>query len=291
MADGMQPISPVTSAVLLGSAVVLLLWAEYRRPLRVRREPPTRRRLRNLAIAATAAVAVIFAETPLIAPLARHVEEAGWGFMPALGLPPWAEAIGVLLLMDYTFYIWHVLLHRVGFLWRFHAVHHVDRDLDASTAIRFHFGELLLSMPWRAMQVAVIGLNPYTFSLWQLVFGLCVLFHHSNAELPLKFERALNYLLVTPRMHGIHHSNFRKETDSNWSSGLTCWDWLHGTLRLNIPQRSIVAGVPAFENPSSVTLPKLMTMPFAEQPDHWTLPSGDERIERPHPGPSGEMSA
>ena len=81
-------------------------------------------------------------------------------------------------------------------------------------------------------------------SVWQKLLLLSVMFHHSNVRLPIKFERRLNRFLVTPRMHGIHHSIVRAETNANWSSGLTCWDWLHGTLRLNVPQNEIVIGVP-----------------------------------------------
>lgn len=282
-------ISPLVSGPILALALGILLWREYRKPLRLMRESSPGRQIRNVAVAATAALVVLYAETPVIQPLVGKVEEKQWGLLPMLGLPLWAEVIAALVLMDYTFYVWHVLLHRVPFLWRFHAAHHADRDLDTSTALRFHFGELLLSIPWRAAQVALIGLTPFTFSAWQLAFGLCVLFHHSNAQLPLGMERLVNVVLVTPRMHGIHHSSIRSETDSNWSSGLTCWDWLHGTLRLNVPQRSIVIGVPAYQDPSSVTFSETITIPFHERPDYWVDPSGADRSDRPHPGRSTEM--
>jgi hypothetical protein len=62
-----------------------------------------------------------------------------------------------------------------------------------------------------------------------------------------------------------------KETDSNWSSGLRVWDWLHGTLRLNIPQDAITIGVPAYREPGQVTFPQVLAMPFQEQPDSWRL--------------------
>ena len=114
-----------------------------------------------------------------------------------------------MLLMDYTLYVWHVLTHRVPALWRFHAVHHIDLDLDASTAVRFHFGELTLSTPWRVAQVVVIGTSPLALSIWQTGLLMSILFHHSNVELPLAIERRLGRVFVTPRMHGIHHSQVR----------------------------------------------------------------------------------
>jgi sterol desaturase/sphingolipid hydroxylase (fatty acid hydroxylase superfamily) len=176
--------------------------------------------------------------------------------------------------MDYTFYIWHVLMHRIPLLWRFHLVHHVDLDLDASTALRFHFTEMLASIPWRAGQVLLIGLTPFTFSVWQCVFLISILFHHSNIELPIRWERLVNKLVVTPRMHGIHHSIVERETNSNWSSGLTVWDWLLGTLRLNVRQLEMTIGVPAFQDPKAVTLLRVLVMPFERLPPSWEFPTG-----------------
>jgi sterol desaturase/sphingolipid hydroxylase (fatty acid hydroxylase superfamily) len=95
------------------------------------------------------------------------------------------------------------------------------------------------------------------------------MFHHSNAALPAGVERWVSRLIVTPRLHGIHHSMVEAETNSNWSSGLTLWDWLHGTLRLDVPQDEIRIGVPAYSNPRDVTLPKIVKMPFVEQRPSW----------------------
>jgi sterol desaturase/sphingolipid hydroxylase (fatty acid hydroxylase superfamily) len=91
-------------------------------------------------------------------------------------------------------------------------------------------------------------------------------------------ERRLNRLIVTPRMHGIHHSDVREETDSNWSSGLTVWDWLHGTLRLNVPQDEITIGVPAYRAPEEVGLVDVLKLPFTEQRPTWLLPGGGRPV-------------
>ncbi len=99
-----------------------------------------------------------------------------------------------------------------------------------------------------------------------------ILFHHSNVELPVEVERWLCRLVVTPRLHGIHHSIVPEETNSNWSSGLTICDWLHGTLRLDVPQSEITIGVPAYREPEDVRLSNVLAMPFGEQRDSWCLP-------------------
>ncbi len=201
------------------------------------------------------------------------VERRRWGLLPRLRLSRRMETAIAVILLDYTLYVWHVLTHRVPFLWRFHVVHHVDLDLDASTAIRFHFGELALSVPWRAAQIVMIGVSSGAYAAWQTALFLSILFHHSNVRLPLRVERWLSRILVTPRMHGIHHSMVREETNSNWSSGLTIWDRLHGTLLLNVPQEAITIGVPAFRTPHQVELSRIMEMPLVPQPPTWELPS------------------
>ncbi|MCE3240968.1 MAG: fatty acid hydroxylase [Deltaproteobacteria bacterium] len=100
-------------------------------------------------------------------------------------MPRWLEAPLAVALMDYTLYLWHVLMHRSSWLWRLHLPHHVDLDLDASTALRFHFSELVVSIAWRAGQVVLIGVSPRAYSAWQKLLMFSILFHHSNVELRL----------------------------------------------------------------------------------------------------------
>ena len=256
---------------------------ELRWPLRRPVESKLRRNARNLAVATLAAATVQFVERPAVAPLARLVEERRWGLLKRLGLPAWAEALLGAVLLDYTLYLWHILTHKLPLLWRFHQVHHVDLDLDASTALRFHFGELVFSVLSRAAQVLGLGVCPLALSAWQTALLVEIMFHHSNVALPIGVERWLSRLIVTPRMHGIHHSMVEAETNSNWSSGLTLWDWLHGTLRLNVPQGEIRIGVPAYSDPREVTLPKIVEMPFVEQRPSWQWPGNGHPVRGPLP--------
>ncbi|MDQ3200474.1 MAG: sterol desaturase family protein [Verrucomicrobiota bacterium] len=119
--------------------------------------------------------------------------------------------------MDLSFYRWHWLNHRSGFLWRFHNVHHSDADLDVSTGFRFHFGEVAISAVFRVVQVALIGISAPAFAAYELVFQVNTLFQHSNVRLPIRLERMLSKVFVTSRMHGIHHSQVQRETNSNYS--------------------------------------------------------------------------
>jgi hypothetical protein len=117
--------------------------------------------------------------------------------------------------------------------------------------------------------------------LWQTLLLVSILFHHSNVRLSVEIERWLNRLIVTPRMHGIHHSIVREETNSNWSSGLTLWDRLHRTLYLSVPQNEIIIGVPAYRTPKQVTILKILALPFGDQRPSWRLPDNGEPQREP----------
>ena len=279
------------SAPLILGAFGFLIWLERRRPLRREVEPKVTRTARNLAVAGIGAVALQLTERPVALELVASIERHNLGLLKLLPLPLWLETALAVALLDYTLYLWHVLTHKVPFLWRFHLAHHVDLDLDASTALRFHFGELALSVPWRAAQLIIIGVSPIAYSTWQLLLLLSILFHHSNIKLPISLERLLSLLIVTPRMHGIHHSIVREETNSNWSSGLSIWDRLHHTLRLNVPQDEIIIGVPAYQDPTDVDLASVVAMPFAKQRPSWKLPDDGESNRTPLPEPRNRLLA
>ena len=270
----------VLAPVVVGGTFLVLTALERRRPLRRVREAKWRHVSRNIVFAGAAAATVNLLERPVVEPLANVIERRRWGLLYACRLPPPLRLILAIVLLDYTMYVWHVLTHRVPWLWRFHLVHHVDRDLDASTAFRFHAGELALSVPWRAMQIAAIGVPPDALRIWQNLLLLSILFHHSNVELPIEVERLVARLVVTPRIHGIHHSSVPEETHSNWSSLLTVWDYLHGTVRLDVPQQAITIGVPAYPAPADVTLANSLALPFGAQRP-WRLLPGDGEPE-PH---------
>jgi len=252
----------IVAPLVVGGTFIVLTVLERRRPLRRTREAKWRHVSRNIVFAGAAAATVNLLERPVVEPLARMVQRRRYGLLYVRRLPPLLHFILAVVFLDYTLYAWHVLTHRVPWLWRFHLVHHVDLDLDASTALRFHAGELALSIPWRAMQIAVIGVPPDALHVWQNIVLLSILFHHSNVELPIAVERLVARFVVTPRLHGIHHSNVPEEMDSNWSSGLTVWDYLHGTLRLDVPQQAITIGVRGYPTPADVTLANSLALPF-----------------------------
>ena len=200
--------------------------------------------------------------------------EKPFGLFHLVSMPMWVQFIIGFLLLDLSFYYWHVLNHKVPLLWRFHNVHHIDPELDVSTGFRFHFGEVLFSTVFRVIQVSILGISFTTFAAYELVFQANTLFHHSNVRLPLRLERLLNTVLVTPRMHGIHHSQVQGETNSNFGVVFRWWDKLHRTLGLNVPQGKIEIGIPAYILPGDNKLWRTLFLPFVKQRDYWRKPDG-----------------
>jgi sterol desaturase/sphingolipid hydroxylase (fatty acid hydroxylase superfamily) len=191
-------------AGVLVAGLALGLWVgERRRPLRAPPLEPNRHDLRNAVIAALSAATVTLVQAPLVGPLSQAVERRRLGLLQKLPGPEWVRTTAAVLLMDYSLYGWHVLTHRTPWLWRLHATHHSDRHLTASTALRFHFLEMAASVPYRALQVRLLGVGPGALGLWQNLTLGAILFHHSNLRLPNELERVIGWVLATPRMHGI----------------------------------------------------------------------------------------
>lgn len=257
---------------LLGAAALAVFVGEKRRPLRRATQAEPGRSMTNLALGVMSMAVINLVEKPMTQPLAARAERDRRGFAQRLPAPAWVRDAAAVLLMDYTIYLWHIATHRVPVLWRFHVVHHADLDLDTTNALRFHAVDMAVSAPFRAAQVAVLGVSPRALQIWQGWFFLAVWFHHSNLRLPERWERWLARVVTTPRMHGIHHSTVRDETGSNWSSGLAFWDHLHGTFRLDVPQEAIAIGVPGYRDALGVR--NSLALPFVHQRDAWTLPEG-----------------
>jgi sterol desaturase/sphingolipid hydroxylase (fatty acid hydroxylase superfamily) len=257
-----------------------LAW-ETLAPLRRQREPRARRVARNLTAGGISLAVVTLLQTPFLVPVARWAGQRHVGILNLVQLSRPVTVLLALLLLDYTLWIWHRINHVVPFFWRFHLVHHVDRDMDASTAFRFHFGEQGLSVGFRLLQVVALGIDPVSLWIWQGLLAVSVVFHHSNTRLPIRIERFLVKFIVTPRMHGIHHSNYRNEANGNWASLFSAWDYLHGTVLLGVPQASVEIGVPAYRREEDVTLGRILAMPFQKQRDDWKG-EGGPRLARPH---------
>ena len=253
----------------------LLFWMQTRHPLRRAHFSAFTRMLRNFVFSAPGFSAMRLATVPIPPSVAMWAEQRGVGLFQWLHLPRWLAGVLGFLVMDWAYYWWHYANHLVPFFWRFHNVHHTDLDLDVSTAARFHFGEILFSTAFLSIVLLVSGASPLTFIIFFVAFEGAVSFHHSNWRLPIGLERVLNLVIVTPRMHGIHHSIVQRETNSNWGTVFCWWDKLHRTLRRDIPQDAITIGVAGYRDEHELTLGKLWALPFRKQRE-WRLPNGEK---------------
>lgn len=252
----------------------MLLLTEQIAPLRSRKQPFLQRFLLNMVLTAVVFLVGSLAVRNAALLTSKWSVSHSFGIVMLVPLPAWGRVVVGILMMDLTFYYWHWANHRIPLLWRFHNVHHLDPDMDVSTSFRFHFVEILYSTAFRILQVVVLGIAPLTYVVYETIFACCTMFHHSNLRLPLQLERLLNKVIVTPRMHGIHHSVVKGETNSNYSVVFRCWDWLHRTLVLNIRQSTINIGVPGYQEPEDNRLLTLMKMPFVKQKEYWKLADG-----------------
>lgn len=258
--------------IILTGLFSLLFLLERVVPLRSVKHSLKARLVINSCVTALAFAVNAVVVQPTAEFMLQWTKQKSFGLIHIVELPAVAQFVFAFLLMDLMFYYWHRANHIIPFLWRFHNVHHIDPDLDVSTGFRFHFVEITLSTGFRSIQIALIGVSICVYAIYELVYQANTLFHHSNIRLPIWVERLLNVVLVTPRMHGIHHSQVQDETNSNYSVVFPWWDRLHKTLRLNVPQSEITIGVPAYSAPDDNKLQNVFIMPFRQQRDYWCKP-------------------
>ena len=182
----------------------------------------------------------------------------GWSPRPAWW-SGWQGLILDVLLLDLFIYWWHRANHMLPILWRFHEVHHLDQHLDATTAVRFHFGEVLLSALVRASVIVAFGIPLASVLVFETAVLVCALFQHANLRLPVWLERPLNWVIITPRLHWVHHHAIRRDTDSNYGTILSVWDRLFRSRRTTERRSDRRIGV---ENRPELTLAGLMARPF-----------------------------
>ena len=253
----------ITAAAVLG-----LLWlAEGWVPFYAEFHGVFRDRLRhdakNIALGLLNAALLAFFFASAFAFVELWSESRHLGLLRLLPWPTLAATAAAFVLIDFWMYVWHRANHAIPFLWRFHRMHHSDPEMDATTALRFHAGEVCMSAVARLLLVPLLGIALWQLALYELVFLPVVLLHHSNIKLPRWLDHGLLGLIVTPAMHRVHHSRFRPETDSNYGSVFPYWDLLLGSFRLRRDARSIRMGLDGFDHPKWQSLRGMLKTPLA----------------------------
>jgi sterol desaturase/sphingolipid hydroxylase (fatty acid hydroxylase superfamily) len=123
-----------------------------------------------------------------------------------------------------------VIQHKVAWMWHFHKVHHTDKEVDATTALRHHPGESIFRVVALFLAIAIMGVPVWMVMLYQTISAFMSQFNHANIKLPKWLDTALSWIIVSPDMHKVHHSTWQPQTDSNYANIFSIWDRLFGTF-------------------------------------------------------------
>lgn len=246
----------------LTMALLTVFWTwETLAPLVQGRANRWRHAGRNIVIAVlnTVVLSLVFGAATVAS--ATWASERGIGLLNWSGIPgPWRLPLA-LLLLDGWLYIWHRLNHRVPLLWRFHRMHHADDEMDVTTATRFHIGEHIGSATLRLGLIPLFGVNLLELVIYETLVVAVTMFHHANISLG-RFDPFLRWLIVTPRMHQVHHSRLPEETNSNYSTVLPIWDRLSRTYRMRSNAAPIELGLTEFSDGRWQTVRGMLVTPF-----------------------------
>jgi sterol desaturase/sphingolipid hydroxylase (fatty acid hydroxylase superfamily) len=251
-------------ASFLGVLVAMAAWERFF-PRKKRVDSIQRRWGCNIGLAAldTLVVKILFPLLPVS--LSIYAASNGWGLFNILHLPIVVEWITAIIFLDFIIYGQHVLFHLVPALWRLHRVHHSDLDIDATTALRFHPLEIIISMLIKLAAVGLFGFPTGAVLLFEILLNATALFNHANIYTPAIADRYLRLFIVTPDMHRVHHSIIIKESDRNFGFNLPWWDRLWGTYQ-DQPSEGhdkMVIGLEKIREPLSFS--RLLLMPFIQR--------------------------
>ncbi len=253
LAQSFQGLVAHKGAIILGFLAVFLGAGAL---LPFAKLPPHRLRQigKNLALAGLNALA----SPLLVIPVTVFAAQWALTWRPSWWQGGWGLVLDFVLL-DAWLYTWHRANHALPMLWRFHEVHHLDETLDASTALRFHFGEVIASSLLRAGVIFMLGVPLASVLLFEIVVAIAAIFHHSNLRLPVALERALAWVIVTPSIHWVHHHAKRADTDSNYATVLSLWDRVFASRSATGRRAEMPLGV---EGRRDVALIALVARPF-----------------------------
>jgi sterol desaturase/sphingolipid hydroxylase (fatty acid hydroxylase superfamily) len=196
-----------------------------------------------------------------------------WGLFNNIVIHPYVAIFLSFVILDFTIYIQHVLFHAVPILWRLHMVHHADLDFDLTTGSRFHPIEIAISMLIKIAVVILTGAPALSVILFEVLLNGTAMFNHGNLFIPLRLDRLLRRIVVTPDMHRVHHSVFPFETNSNFGFNVPWWDRLMGTYRdqPKMGHEDMTIGLNQFRDPSMLTLPKILTLPLTGRTGNYPI--------------------
>jgi sterol desaturase/sphingolipid hydroxylase (fatty acid hydroxylase superfamily) len=222
---------PVIRLVCFGGVLLAMALWELLAPRRRLTVSRPARWLSNLGLVAVNTLAARFLVPLGAVGLALLAQERGWGVFNNVTVPVWLAVLLSVVALDFFLYLQHVAFHALPLLWRLHAVHHADLDFDATTGVRFHPIEIVLSLLIKLAAVAVLGAPAVAVLAFEVLLNATSVFNHANVRLPGWLDRVVRLFVVTPDMHRVHHSVIPRETNSNFGFNLPWWDFLFGTYK------------------------------------------------------------
>ncbi len=283
-------------ALRLGSFFAVFAFMALWESLAARRDldqPRQKRWFANLGISVIDSLFVRLLFPAAAVGLAVLAEREGWGLLNSFDLPFGLVFVMSVVLLDLAIYLQHVMFHAVPLLWRFHMVHHTDRDFDLTTGIRFHPVEIFLSILIKFGVIVALGPPPAAVFVFEVVLNATSMFNHGNVRLLAGIDRWLRWIVVTPDMHRVHHSVEIAETNSNFGFNLPWWDRLFGTYRAQprAGHEEMKIGVEHLRQPEPITLLGLLALPFSSVPGSYTIGGRPEFSEPVSPtGPKDKTS-
>jgi sterol desaturase/sphingolipid hydroxylase (fatty acid hydroxylase superfamily) len=249
--------------VFLGILVAMMLW-ELAAPRRRQEIPRVLRWSNNLGLVVLDALILRLTFPILAVGLAVIGAERGWGLFNTIGAPGWVAILVSVLLLDLAIYLQHVLFHAVPGLWRLHRMHHADLEFDATTGLRFHPVEIVMSMGIKLAVVAALGPPAVAVLIFEVLLNSTALFNHANIDLPRRVDRWLRLIVVTPDMHRVHHSTDPRETNSNYGFNLPWWDRLLGTYVAQPAKghRDMEIGIEQFRTRRDLWIDRILVQPL-----------------------------
>lgn len=223
MEDGTIRLGIFAGAFLVFALLELVI------PRRSEPQERTQRWVTNLGMSLINTLVLRFVMPVLAVTAAFWAQINDIGLSYWLGINPIIAGTIAFFALDFAVWFMHLLSHKVPFLWHMHKVHHADPRFDVTTALRFHPLEIMLSMLWKIAVVIALGAPVAAVIVFEVVLNAAAMFNHANIKLPLKLDRILRWIIVTPDMHRIHHSVIRRETDSNYGFNFPWWDRLFAT--------------------------------------------------------------
>jgi len=246
-------------AVLIG----MMVW-EVATPRRRQEIPRVLRWTNNLSLVVIDTAILRLTFPVLAVGLAGIAEANGWGLFNVVDLPLWVAVIAAILMLDLAIYLQHIVFHAVPGLWRLHRMHHADLEFDATTGLRFHPVEIVLSMAVKLVLVVAIGAPAVAVLAFEVILNAASIFNHSNISLPPAVDRVMRLFLVTPDMHRVHHSVEPRETNSNFGFSVPWWDRMFGTY-LAQPAKGHLGmeiGIEQFRTPRELWLDRMLVQPL-----------------------------